>query len=57
MVEFLSSINSSRTNEFRSKCDAKFELSTMFKTAAEQEVLKKMVMQSSIDVTEKEMLS
>jgi len=53
-LTFLSSIKSSRTNEFQSRCDAKFELSTMFKTSAEQEDLRKQVLSNSIEGGEQE---
>jgi hypothetical protein len=41
IVSFLGDIQSPRQDEYRIACDAKFELSTMFKTPSELEVLRK----------------
>jgi N-alpha-acetyltransferase 15/16, NatA auxiliary subunit len=40
-LKFLSKIDSPRAEEFRVACDAKFELSTVFKPPAEQAILRK----------------
>ncbi|RDB27479.1 N-alpha-acetyltransferase 16, NatA auxiliary subunit [Hypsizygus marmoreus] len=40
-VLFLTTLKSSRLEEFRANCDARFELSTLFKPLTELEVLKK----------------
>jgi hypothetical protein len=54
IVSFLAIIKSARIDEFRSECDAKFALSTVFKSPAEQEALRKGVCDNSIDGGEKE---
>ena len=40
-MSFLQELQSSRTDEFRTRCDAKFELSTVFKTSEEIATLRK----------------
>jgi hypothetical protein len=40
-VEFLQKVKSTRIEEFRSKCDQKFELATLFKPVADLEELRK----------------
>ncbi|KAG6833055.1 hypothetical protein H0H87_012066 [Tephrocybe sp. NHM501043] len=40
-LEFLKEIKSARVEEFRCACDARFEVSTVFKSAAELEALRK----------------
>jgi len=46
-LSFLSSCNSSRADEFRTACDAKFELSTVFKTPSELAPLREQVLLGS----------
>jgi N-alpha-acetyltransferase 15/16, NatA auxiliary subunit len=43
-IAFLTDIKSSRIDEFRAACDAKFELSTAFKPPAELAILKKLAL-------------
>jgi len=43
-ITFLTTIKSPRSEEFRTACDAKFELSTVFKNAGELAVLQKQVL-------------
>ena len=40
-VQFLENIKAPRLEEFKSRCDERFELSTIFKPATELEALKK----------------
>jgi hypothetical protein len=46
-LSLLSSCNSSRADEFRIACDAKFELSTVFKTPSELAPLREQVLLGS----------
>lgn len=41
IISFLATIQSPRMDEYRGACDAKFELSTMFKTPSELALLRK----------------
>jgi N-alpha-acetyltransferase 15/16, NatA auxiliary subunit len=41
IISFLGDIQSPRQDEYRAACDARFELSTVFKTSSELEVLRK----------------
>lgn len=50
IVVFLEDIQSAKQGEFRAACDAKFELSTVFKTVEQLEVLRKDMPKA--DVTE-----
>ncbi|KAF8899782.1 NMDA receptor-regulated protein 1a [Gymnopilus junonius] len=47
-LDFLTSLSSSRVDEFRGKCQAKFELSTAFKVPAELAKLKEQVLASEV---------
>lgn len=44
VIAFLTAIKSSRVEKFRMACDAKFELSTMFKSSAELAALRNQVL-------------
>ena len=52
-IDFLTSLQSSRVDEFKVACQSRFELSTVFKNSAELAVLSKQVllggMESSLD--------
>jgi peptide alpha-N-acetyltransferase len=54
VASFLEAIKSTRLDEFNSRCDKKFELSTVFKSSAEQDILRKDACDNSIDAGEKE---
>jgi hypothetical protein len=43
-IDFLTSLQSSRVDEFKIACQSKFELSTVFKNSAEFAVLSKQVL-------------
>lgn len=51
-VDFLGQIKALRTEEFRSRCDERFELSTIFKPVAELDNLKRVALAGGITVIE-----
>jgi peptide alpha-N-acetyltransferase len=57
IILFLTTIKSSRIDEFRAACDAKFELSTVFKSPAELAVLRKKVIAGDVDTDEVEIVT
>ena len=52
VLAYLRRVKSGRADEFRAACDAKFPLATVFKTAAEQEDLKKQALAKLDDTRE-----
>lgn len=51
VVSFLTGLKSSRAEEYREACDAKFELSTVFKSAEQLAELRKEAVSGGIDST------
>jgi len=49
-LSYLKGINSPRADEFRSRLDSKFELSTIFKPSSEFEAYRKRAIGSSFDM-------
>lgn len=53
-LSYLKSIDSPRADEFRSRLDSKFELSTIFKPSSELETYRKRAIGSSFDTDDGE---
>jgi len=54
VVQFLENIKALRLEEFKSRCDERFELSTIFKPVAELEALKKVALAVNHGVTKED---